>query len=101
MLHEVWMCPCFGAQQHLTPQQSAHNQIQALYNETDAAKGKRLIAMMTCLHKLGMVETIKCHKSGKVPLKEDAKLWVGVTSCEKSGYHKPPSCSICKHVGHN
>ena len=72
-----------------------------LYNETDAAKGKRLIAKMTRLHKMGMVETTKCHRSGKVPLKEDAKSWVGVTSCQKSGYRKPPSCSICKQVGHN
>ncbi len=72
-----------------------------LYNETDAAKGKRLIAKMARLHKMGMIETTNCHRSGKVQLKEDAKSWVGVTSCQKSGYRKPPSCSICKEVGDN
>jgi hypothetical protein len=76
------------------------NAIRA-YNETDTAKAKLLIDMMTCLYQMGSVEKMKCHQSGRVPLKEDAKSWVGVSSCETSGSCKRPSCSICKQVGHS
>ena len=70
------------------------------YFVTDKAKAKRLIAKMTRLHKMGLVEKTKCHQTGKVPLKEDAK-WVRVSSPGKGNYHKCSSCSICKQVGHN
>jgi hypothetical protein len=50
---------------------------------------------------MGLVEKTKCHRLGKMPLREDVKSWVGVSYCENIGCPKPPSCSICKQVGHN
>ena len=70
------------------------------YKQSDLSKNKRLIAKMTCLHKMGLIEKTKCHRSGKVPLNEDVKSWVGVSSCESSGYRKPTSCFTCIQVGH-
>ena len=71
------------------------------YFVTDKAKAKRLIAKMTRLHKMGLVEKTKCHRTGKVPLKEDAKSWVRESSPGKGNYRKCYLCSICKQVGHN
>ncbi len=85
---------------HHAQRQSRMNK-KMKYEQSDWSKEKRLIAKMTCLHKMGLVTKDKCHKSGKVSLKEDSKSCVGVISCEKCGYCKPPSCSICKQVGHN
>jgi hypothetical protein len=48
-----------------------------LYQKSDSAKKIRTIAKITRLHKMGKVERKKCHRSGKVPLHEDAKSNVG------------------------
>jgi hypothetical protein len=71
------------------------------YFATEKANTKRFIAKMTRLHKMGLVEKTKCHRTGKVPLKEDAKSWAGVSASRKRDSCKRPSCSICKQVGHN
>ncbi len=71
------------------------------YFATEKAKTKWLTAKMTRLHKMGLVEKTKSHRTGKVPLKEDAKSWAGVSASRKHDSGKRPSCSICKQVGHN
>ena len=68
------------------------------YHRSDRSKKKRLIAKITRLHKMGQVEWKRCHRSGKVPLQEDAKSNIGGGGGKTA--RKPPTCGICKQIGH-
>jgi len=47
---------------------------------------------------MGKVDVKSLHRSGKVSITECAKSSVG--SKNQNGQIKPPTCSICKYLGH-
>lgn len=69
-----------------------------VYQQSAGYKDTRALAKMTKDHRMGKVDAKKRHRSGKVPLGESAKSSVGVKGPNKP--RKPPTCSICKVVGH-
>ena len=47
------------------------------YYKTLKEKGRRLVAKMSCFYKMGLDNAKTSHRSGKVPLHEDAKSMSG------------------------